>query len=191
MKWTLIICLIAGLSIYISWEKFSFYFIDGGKNKVARSVFYTLIPQVIADYLPFGPGFGTFNTEAAAKYYSPLYLEYHVNHIRGMRMIDHNSNTNYLLDTFYPALAQFGILGFVFYVKFWMRRWKETLLLGWDSYKLFVIIFFIITVENLANNCFTGSMGVAYMMTLGIVLGQEQYKFYYGIVNLKRLQYEL
>ena len=177
MKWVIIISLIACLSIYVSWEKFSFYFIDGVKHKLPRSMFYALIPQVLTDYFPLGPGFGTFNTEGAARFYSPLYLKYHVNHIFGMRMIDHHSSSNCLLDTFYPALAQFGILGYVFYIKFWMRRWKESLLLKWNTYKLFIIIFFIMAMENLAANSFTGPMGVPYMMILGIILGQKEYKY--------------
>ena len=186
IKWTIIFCLITCLSIYISWEKFSLYFIDGVKNKVPRSMFYALIPQVLIDYFPFGSGFGTFNTEGAARFYSPLYAKYHVNHIWGMRMIDHHSTSNFLLDTFYPALAQFGILGYVFYIKLWIRRWKESFLLKWNAYKLFIIIFFIMIIENLAGNSFTGSMGVPYMMALGIILGQKEYK-HYGYYNICKI----
>ena len=91
-------------------------------------------------------------------------------------MIDHRLTSNFLLDTFYPALAQFGFLGYVFYIKFWMRRWKESFLLKWNAYKLFIIIFFIMVIENLASNSFTGPMGVPYMMALGIILGQQAYK---------------
>lgn len=178
MKWIITICLIACLAIYINWEKFSFYFIHGVQNKAARTMFYALIPQVIADYFPLGPGFGTFNTEAAARFYSSLYAKYHVNHIWGMRIVDYHSNSHFLLDTFYPALAQFGILGYVFYIKFWVRRWKESLLLEWNAYKLFVIVFFIMVIENFANNSFTGHMGVSYMMILGIILRQKKYKLW-------------
>lgn len=184
MKWTVIFCSIASLSIYINWGKFNLYFIDGVGRRVTRSMFYALIPQIIVDYFPFGPGFGTFNTEAAARFYSPLYFKYHMSHLWGMRMIDYQSGAYCFLDTFYPALAQFGILGYVFYIKFWIRRWKEALTLEWNAYKLFIIIFFITIIENMAANSFTVPMGVPYMMILGIILRQKEYK--YHIFEYKR-----
>lgn len=175
LKWLILICIIAGVSIYVSWYKFNLYFISGLEEEVARSTFYALTPRIISDYFPMGPGFGTFNTEAAAQFYSPLYTEYEIDHIWGLRKMDYRTNLDFLHDTFYPALAQFGMLGYIFYIWFWMRRLKEAFFLKWDAYKLFIIIFFIMIIQNLADNSFTGPVGVPYMMILGVILSKGNY----------------
>lgn len=150
------------------------YFIDGFEEEAVRSVFYMLTPKVIMDYFPFGPGFGTFNTESAAEYYSPLYSEYNVDHIWGMRQIDYKTSADFLKDTFYPALAQFGIMGFFFYIWFWIRRWNEAFVISFERYKLCLIIFFIIAIQNIADNSFTDRTGVPYMMALGMLLSKTE-----------------
>lgn len=174
LKWIIVTGIIAGVSIYVSWEKFNMYFISGVDNEAVRSLFYAYTPNVMMDYFPLGPGFGTFNTEAAAQFYSPLYVKYGLDYIWGMREIDYHTDADFLHDTFYPALSQFGILGFILYFWFWMRRWKEAFALNMDVYKLFIIVFFIMVIQNLADNSFTGAVGISYMMMLGIILTKEK-----------------
>lgn len=173
-KWAFLLTTLVALSIYVSWTKFRMYFIDGFEEEAVRSVFYMLTPKVIMDYFPFGPGFGTFNTESAAEYYSPLYSEYNVDHIWGMRQIDYKTSADFLKDTFYPALAQFGIMGFFFYIWFWIRRWNEAFVISFERYKLCLIIFFIIAIQNIADNSFTDRTGVPYMMALGMLLSKTE-----------------
>lgn len=174
LKWMILICFIANFAIYISWEKFKVYFVTGVEEEMARTLFYVYIPQVLKDYFPLGSGFGTFNTEAAAQFYSPLYTKYNMDYIWGLRKIDYRTGHDFLHDAFYPALAQFGILGYIYYAWFWIRRWKDAFVLRRNAYKLFIIVFFIMIIQNLADNSFTGSVGVPYMMMLGIILSQEK-----------------
>lgn len=173
VKWLLLIGLLGAISIYINWEKFSMYFVTGGETGAARTMMYLTVPSIIEDYFPLGSGFGTFNTEAAAKFYSPLYFKYGLDQIFGLRETDYNTHLDFLKDTFYPSLAQFGIIGFLLYVWFWARRWKESLSLSFERYKLFIFVFFVVFIENIASNGFTGPHGVSYMMALGIILSGE------------------
>lgn len=173
-KWVFLTTTLVALSIYFNWAKFKLYFIDGFEEGAVRSVFYMLTPKVIMDYFPLGPGFGTFNTESAAEYYSPLYSEYNVDHIWGMRQIDYRTSADFLKDTFYPALSQFGIMGFFFYIWFWVRRWNEAFAISFERYKLCLIIFLIIAVQNIADNSFTERTGVPYMMALGMLLSKPE-----------------
>lgn len=173
VKWLLVIGFLGTISVYISWEKFSMYFVTGGETGAARTMMYLTVPSIIEDYFPLGPGLGTFNTDAAAKFYSPLYVKYGLNRIFGLGETDYHAEFDFLHDTFYPCLAQFGIMGFLLYVWFWARRWKESLFLSFERYKLFIFVFFVVFVENIASNGFTGTSGVSYMMILGIILTQN------------------
>lgn len=173
IKWIIIFTTIAIISIYISMEKFMLYFVIGVDEEAGRTLFYYHILDVIKDFFPFGSGLGTYNTEGAAQFYSPLYSKYDMDFIYGLRDIDYKSSHDYLHDTFYPALSQFGIMGFILYIWFWIRRWKSFLQLRMEAYKICIILFFIIAIQNLADNAFTSATGVVYFMVLGMILSSN------------------
>lgn len=192
IKWIIILSLLAGISIYFSWNKFYYYFIIGEDEGLARSLFYIRGFQLLKDFFPFGPGFGTFGTEAAAKFYSPLYHQYGMDFIWGLRKEDYGgSGHDFLKDTFYPALAQFGVVGIILYMFFWLRIWRVSSSLKINQYKLFLFIFFVELIQNIADNSFTGPLGVPCMMLLGfIVSGTDQPKvlkdgFYKNLLRKK------
>lgn len=64
-------------------------------------------------FFPLGAGFATFGTDAAFKYYSPLYEEYGLNSVYGL-----SPNFGaFAHDTYWPAIfAQFGAVGAVLMV---------------------------------------------------------------------------
>ena len=173
MKWIFIFSILVSISIYISWAKFSHYFLYGDAEETARTAIYVRSINVLKDYMPMGSGYGTFGTEAAAKYYSPLYRKYGLEFVWGLRQEDYGGTRDFLKDTFYPVLAQFGILGIIFYFVFWWRRWKESLLMEIELYKLFLIVFFIVSIQNIAANSFTSPTGVSYMMILGLLINKN------------------
>lgn len=177
-KWVLRICLIAVVAIYVNIDKFVQYFIIGVDEKMARTMTYFVVPSIIVDYFPLGPGFGTFNTEAAAQFYSPLYIKYDLDNIYGLSESDYRTESDFLHDTFYPVLAQFGILGFFFYGWFWLRRWYDSYALDFNYYRLFIIIFFIMVIENIAANSFTGPECIPYMMLLGMMCCSKKHKIH-------------
>ena len=78
---------------------------------MARPATYTTATTIIfKDYIPFGSGLGTFATNAAAQYYSPLYYKYGLNDIWGL----YPDNPMFLADAFFPTLAEFGMVGLFF-----------------------------------------------------------------------------
>lgn len=178
MKWALIIGVLVVLSIYVSWEKFNLYFIMGSED-TARTMFYYKGFYVLKDYMPFGSGFGSYGTEAAAKYYSPLYSKYGLAYIWGLRQIDYGgSGHDFLKDTFYPVLVQYGIVGICLYFYFWYRCYVKTMYLNFDAYKIALFVIFYEAIQNLADNSFTGPVCVPVMIMLGLLFGEKKYLKY-------------
>lgn len=61
------------------------------------------------DYFPFGSGFGTFGTEIAAQYYSPLYYRYGLSSFWAL-----TEGGSELTDCYWPAVgAEMGLFGVV------------------------------------------------------------------------------
>ncbi|WP_040463642.1 hypothetical protein [Amedibacillus dolichus] len=67
---------------------------------------------IMKDYFPFGSGLATYGTEAAKKFYSPLYHEYNLSSFWALK-----ENGTELTDTFWPAVgAQIGFFGLLLYI---------------------------------------------------------------------------
>ena len=151
------------------------YTINGIDDGAARTYMYITSLKVFEDYFPLGPGFGTFGTDSAAKYYSPLNYHYDLNNIWGLNPDDDIVGTSYYSDTFYPLLAQFGVVGLVLFFLFLKRRWVKGRNLGNDNmYKLFIFIFVYVLIQCIAENTFTGANGLPLMLMLGFVLSNRK-----------------
>ena len=157
------------ISIYITWTKFRHYFVDT-EDEAARTLFYIYAIKNYIDFFPFGSGYGTYATEAAARFYSPLYYKYGFAYVRGLSPESYRTDHNYLNDTFYPILSQFGIVGTLLYIWFWIRRWYDSKRLILRKYKQCIFMFSIMAIQCIAVNSFTGSIGVPYMMMIGMLL---------------------
>lgn len=170
VKYTLALAVLVAVSIYLNYTKFSAYFFTGYDDGYARTIFYVKSFDLYKDYFPFGTGLGSFGTEGAAKYYSPLYHKLGMDCYYGLMRDDYGTSTDFLHDTFYPVLAEFGCIGLCFYIIFWRRLWNKANTLDFQAYKIFVCMFFIISIENIASNSFTDARSVEYMMLLGMLL---------------------
>lgn len=176
IKYIFVFFVLLSLSIYIEWEKFSFYFLASADSGIARTVMYYTSFDILKDYFPFGPGFGTFGSDAAAKYYSPLYHKYNLDLIYGLSPNDYKSDSNFLTDTFYPILSQFGVIGIYLYIYFWYKRWKTANKLYNQNYKIFLFILFFMSIQNLASSTFISSISVPIMMLLGFTFHSNNYQ---------------
>ena len=174
-KYIIVLLTLITSIIYVNWEKFSFYFISGYDEGLARSLMYYTSLIIFVDYFPFGSGFATFGTEAAARYYSPLYYKYDLHVVYGLRFEDYGTSNHFFCDTFYPILAQFGIVGVFLYFIFWLKRWKEGKMISCKiEYQLFLFLFITMIIQNIADNTFTGPYSVPIMMTLGLLLSKQK-----------------
>lgn len=164
------------LTIFVARDKIYFYFITGGfgegrtaNDLYARMALYFFSLQVLMDYLPFGSGFATFATYASGAYYSPIYTKYGMQNMFGLT----KDAPDFVADTYYPALAQFGIAGVILFFWFWIHLairaikaynkncYKESIL------ALIIIIFFII--ESTTDATLTHNRGMFMMMMLGLI----------------------
>lgn len=174
LKYITIISVLIAVSVYVNWTKFSLYFLSGAEDGIARTTFYYTAANILVDFFPFGSGFGSFGSEAAARYYSPLYYQYGVDSVYGMSPLDYGESSNFLVDTFYPILAEFGIIGIIIYIIFWIRRWNEANILLNCNYRIFLFLFFFMAIQNIADSAFISPAAVPVMMLLGFTYSDNK-----------------
>lgn len=170
--WTITVMMV--IAITLTWTKFEVYYVDGWDNEeLARPMTYKTAWKILWDYFPLGPGMGTFACNAAWKYYSPLYYEYHLNNIWGLggkRLLD----GTFICDAFYPTLAQFGVVGVILFYLFWKRRltaFNEMYSLKY--YRVAMMAFFCLAIEQTADTSFLSGKGQGYCMLIALCLNSN------------------
>lgn len=167
------------LIVGVAWEKIEFYFVQGAtgeeKDYLARFVLYITAATIFLDYLPFGSGFASFATHASRVDYSPTYSEYGIDNVWGLS----KSYSAFIADTYYPSLAQFGVVGVALYVLFWVYVLKKAFryFQRKNSTRLLILSMLIIgylTIENVADATFTSNRGLFMMMFLGLILSEQK-----------------
>ena len=154
------------------------YTVNGIDEGAARTYMYLTSIKVFEDYFPLGPGFGTFGTDSAAKFYSPLNYQYGLNSIWGLNPDDDTAGTSFYSDTFYPILAQFGFIGALLFFLFFKKRWSDGRFLEDDQrYKLFLFSFVYILIQCIAENTFTGANGLPIRLIIGLTLSDNQLQY--------------
>jgi len=159
--------------VYVAKDKILFYFMpvfsgDMEFDYIARLALYATSYSIFLDYFPFGSGFASFGTHFSGVYYSDIYSKYGIDNIWGLS----KSYTSFVSDTYYPSLAQFGVVGVALYFLFWLYIIKKatTFNLSNQTIHLFLITACItgfLLIENIADASFTGNKGAFMMMFLG------------------------
>ena len=165
---------LTGAIVYFTWEKFDAYYVSGmteevktAEKKARPESFKTAGTIIFSDYIPFGSGLASFSTNAAAKYYSPLYYKYHLDSIWGL----YPENPMFLADAFYPTLAQYGLVGLFFFIWFWIRRYKQALHhKEFRAYKVAMMMIFALFLENMADTSYLSGKGMGYFMLLAMAI---------------------
>lgn len=174
LSFIIISCILCYIIFRINYDKIMMYTVNGIDEGAARTYMYLTSIKVFEDYFPLGPGFGTFGTDSAAKFYSPLNYQYGLNSIGGLNPDDEVVGTSFYSDTFYPLLSQFGVIGVLLFFLFVKKRWVDgTNLENEDMYKLFVFIFTYILIQCIADNTFTGASGLPLLLMLGLILSNR------------------
>lgn len=163
--------------LFFTWTKFNAYYVEGmtansvGYERMARPESYkTAVTIIFKDYIPFGSGLGSFATNAAAEYYSPLYYKYHLDNIWGLDP----GNPMFVADAFYPSLAEYGFIGLIFFFIFWKRRLKTVLKLPDDRYyKVGLMCILALALESTADTSYLSGKGMGYFMLLAMCLGSR------------------
>ena len=163
--------------IFFTWTKFNAYYVEGFQEEaeaMARPATYeTGIKIMFKDYIPFGSGFGSFGTAAAAKEYSPLYYKYQLNTIWGLNP----ENPMFLADAFYPTLAEFGLVGLFFFLWFWKRRlWEVNKIHNLIYYRMALMCILALALESTADSSYLSGKGMGYFMILALCLNSAGVK---------------
>lgn len=164
----------------VAWSKIHFYFVEGGigeeretQDLYARSALYYFLPELLAEYFPFGSGFATYATYSSGQYYSHVYNDIGMDIMHGLT----EENPTFIADTYYPALAQFGVAGIVLFFSFWIAlARKAAKAYGEGNRKDFaisilIILFFII--ECSSDATITHNRGLFMMMLLALSLARR------------------
>lgn len=172
-------CVLCYLIFRINYDKIMMYTVNGIDEGAARTYMYLTSIKVFEDYFPLGPGFGTFGTDSAAKFYSPLNYRYGLNSIYGLNPDDDIKGTSFYSDTFYPLLAQFGIVGVILFVAFLKKRWDNiNSLVHFELYKISIFLFLFLIIQCIAGNYFTNADSLPVMLILGFLLSQKNNEMY-------------
>jgi len=178
---------IAGLLsviVFVARDKLIFYFGYGlaqngdvSIDYVARFVLYVTSLKIFVDFLPFGSGLASFATYASGAYYSPMYSHYNIDKVWGIS----KQNYSFIADTYYPSLAQFGLVGILLFALFWVYvlRKAYAVFLQNETTKTFVLVMLITgycLIENIADASFTSNRGFFMLMFMGFVIAGEQRK---------------
>ncbi|MDR1407129.1 MAG: O-antigen ligase domain-containing protein [Tannerella sp.] len=182
MKNILILCSMIALIGVVAWEKISLYFYqaiigtgDVEKDMIARFVLYYTAPEILRDYFPFGSGLASYATHSSGLYYSELYTKYGIDTVWGLS----KSFPNFISDTYYPSLAQFGVAGIVLFALFWVYVLRKAFVAYRrnGNAKLFTLVILIVgflMIESTTGATFISQGGFFVMMFLGIILTEMQ-----------------
>ncbi|MDR1221304.1 MAG: O-antigen ligase family protein [Tannerella sp.] len=173
---TAFIIIALACTLFVAREKIYFYFITGGfgdgrtpSDLFARMALYYYSLEIFTDYFPFGTGFGTYATHASALDYSPIYIKYGMQNMHGLT----KEAPAFISDTYFPALAQFGIAGVILFFTFWIYLARKAMkVYRLNCHKeatiaLIIIIFFMI--ESTTDSTITHNRGMFIMMLLGLL----------------------
>lgn len=140
-----------------------------------RSALYQTAVDILKDFFPLGSGLASFGTEASGLYYSKIYSQYGLNSINGLTPQEWFS----VSDSYYPSLAQFGIIGIILYLLFWGRIVFKSFVTFKQSadiqqFVLILILASFVFIENLSDPFLTSNKGYYMMMFLGVFLGKKK-----------------
>ncbi len=173
---------LASIAVIIAaWSKINFYFIEGGIGNprdaydyYARAALYYFSTDIFKDYFPFGSGFATYATFASGKYYSHIYNDYGMDAMHGLTA----RQPDFIADTYYPALAQFGVAGAILFFTFWGVLTKKVVK-AFDksnmkdfTINILIVLFFLI--ECTSDATITHNRGLFMMMLLALSMNSQR-----------------
>lgn len=166
---------IAGLVLFVIWEKLHYYFIVGGlQNEAemfARPALYAGLVKILEYFPLFGSGLGSYATFASGLFYSPMYEFLGISDYFGLTP----EKPSFVSDTFFPSLAEIGIVGIILFFRFWFlcyRRAKRKWCINGNFivFKCILLIFAFFFIECIADSTLTQNRGGFMMCLLALYL---------------------
>lgn len=167
------IILLGAVALFIAWDQFSYYYLEL-EGSSARSALTMTSFEILIDYFPIGTGFGTYASNVAAEFYSPVYSMYGLNVVHGLSEI----NTSFGSDTFWPIIiGQSGFIGLCFYVYMLyiiFRRVLKIRNIDIYAYTAGVFIFAYLMISSTSEPTFCNSMSIPLACVIGIIYAFEK-----------------
>lgn len=173
------------LIVFVSWNKFSYYYLTGNSDTFdpttvqtfARPVLFATGGLILIDFFPFGSGLASFATYASAANYSDLYYYYGIDKVYGLSP----QMGEFICDAFLPSLAQFGIVGLSLFIWFWVYVYRFLRPLARSAmaeYRYFIAVgslaILFILIESTSGNAITKMSGFLAMSLLGVICGHAE-----------------
>lgn len=175
---------IIALVLFAAWTKIDFYFVSGGGDyqmfgeemmqSFARPVLYASMFVLLGMHPIFGSGLASFATNASstAVNYSGAYYELGIDTVYGLSP----TYDAFICDAFYPELAQFGIVGILLFISFFVWLYRRLglclYMVGKVQYTIGVVSIIAILIECIASTSFNQGFGGLCMMILGYLVSQ-------------------
>ena len=166
LKYILVSCFLLVGIIFVAREKISFYLYGNdvsAADQIARTLFYTNMPYLLLHYFPFGSGLASYATWFSGVYYSPLYAELGMSNVYGITQDFYD----FVADTYFPSLAEFGVLGISLFLLFWIKRYKVIRQINYH-YKMKIIILGVLIIESTTSTFIVSAAGLIPMLILAI-----------------------
>ena len=185
--WLLAIAMVATV-VAVSWNKISYYFITGNSDSLdptviesfARPVLYATGGLILISEIPLGSGLASFASYASQAHYSQLYHEYGISKIHGLS----EDFGDFICDAFYPSLAQFGMVGVVLFVTYFVWAFAPVKRLLRESpsryryhYALAATIICFMLIECVASTLLMQSWGLLTMLLLAFITSNGKQAF--------------
>ncbi|AHF13660.1 hypothetical protein BARVI_03595 [Barnesiella viscericola DSM 18177] len=190
-QWLTIVFVFCAM-LYVAWGKIDYYFLSSGflldademDYSFARAALYAQAPLVLMDHFIFGSGLASYATFSSGQVgYSLLYSLYDIDKIWGLE----EGDCPFVSDTFFPELVQFGIVGIILFVYFWVWVYRKIKPKTVNSdaiqlHKIGLLIIVFIAIESVAGSVFLQGPGIMVMILLGFVVREI------AEINKKELQ---
>ena len=167
-----------------AWEKIDYYFISGGQEDAifdedlvesfARPMLYAGMVLILMMHPILGSGLGSFATHASSSNvnYSRIYTEIGLDNVWGLSP-DFGA---FICDAFYPSLAQFGLIGIILFIGFFVWNYKRLGLVlekyGKIEYSLGILAIVVVLIESIAATTFSQGTGGICLMIMGYIISQ-------------------
>jgi len=188
-KNVVLVSVLIGVVFFAAWEKISYYFIVGAEdatNLMARPMLYFGAVEILKDYPIFGTGFGSYATYASEVYWSPLYMQYKLVYFSYDIMM-----RQYISDVWFPALAEVGLVGIVFFLVFWYRRLTEANAISQQTgdisiFRMTILITVFFFMESVADSTITHNRGAMVFLLLAMFINEGRRNSETKELNLKK-----
>lgn len=161
-----VIVLISIVCILLGGYQINNYFLQ---SNAPRAILLKYGIITAKEYFPLGTGFGTFGSDTASKYYSPLYRAYGFTNLYGMGP----SQGFFLNDNYWPmVMGQFGFLGLPLfgYLYYIILRLLQKVIQNRVIKACAVCNFIYIMIHSLGSASLTSSAGMVLFVVLAIAL---------------------